>query len=138
MSTNGSAPTIVEHLRGGMQELIATAVAREARAHSGISDDELTALAKGLVPFLREFVAEALSPLIARNAVCEQRIAELEGQLDEIRKTMLVDAGVFTLGRFYEKGAVVSSHGAPWAAQKPTNAKPGTSDDWRLIGKSHR
>jgi hypothetical protein len=64
-----------------------------------------------------------------------QRLAALEA----MRESMLTDGGIWNAATVYEKGAVVTYQGAPWIANEPnSNAKPGTSDVWRLMGKSHR
>src|SRR5262245_2958997 len=129
MSTNGSAPSIVEHLRGGMQELIANAVAREASRHTGISSDELTALAKGLVPFLREFVAEALSPLVKRIVELEARAIKLE------QAPAMKYCGVWEPERTYFIGDFVTQDGSLWhCARACTGVRPPAST-WTLAVK---
>jgi hypothetical protein len=106
-----------------------------ARTGHGITRETLRALAQGIAPFVRDAIAEALAPLVARNAVCEQRIAELEARLADCMR----DGGVWKKEEVYEKGQVVTYLGAPWVAKNPSSGvKPGTSDDWRLLGKTHR
>jgi hypothetical protein len=73
-------------MRGVLGESIALAATRVAQAKPrGLADWELHALARGLVPFLHEFVAEAQAPLTARIAELEQQLAEClkEGGTDD-------------------------------------------------------
>ena len=63
-------------------------------------------------------------------------------QLKEWAVPIPFDAGVWTFGRVYPKGAGVTVKGAWWIAQQDTSARPGddTSDSraWRLSVKGGR
>ena len=80
------------------------------------TDEVLQALARGLVPFLHELIAETLE-----------------------KKRVLTDGGIWNSEKAYRPGAVVTHDGAPWVCLQPNKStKPGKSDAWRLQGKSHR
>ena len=67
------------------------------------------------------------------------RIARLETRVQEAEaKPTLHDAGVWREGKSYGVGAVVTDHGSAWCAQRPTMARPGSGDDWRLFVKRGR
>jgi integrin beta 3 len=52
---------------------------------------------------------------------------------------MLLERGVFSVGKNYEQGDVVSWGGAGWVALADTSSKPGEgSPDWRLFVKKGR
>lgn len=51
---------------------------------------------------------------------------------------VMLDRGVFTDGKEYAAGDVVSYGGSMWIAQKETVEKPGTGDGWRLSVKKGR
>src|SRR5262245_57444160 len=80
MSSNGSAPSFVEDVRGGLQRVIADAVAAEAQRHAcdGLSKEILAALARSIVRFERKLVAEALTPPVKRIIELEARLLALE------------------------------------------------------------
>jgi hypothetical protein len=104
-----------------------------ARTGHGITREVLRALAGGIVPFVRDAIAEATAPLVARNAVCEQRIAELEQQLAECLK----DGGTWRAEKLFRPGEVVTYRGVPWVCNEAnTNERPGRSKTWRLMAKS--
>jgi hypothetical protein len=118
------------------ERLASISAALQREPSSGICEAELVAMAKALVPFFKEVTAEAIAKaqelLVTRIAVIEQENAKLKA-------TMLTDGGVWAAATLYPKGAVTTCHGAPWVANEPnSNAKPGTSNAWRLVGKSHR
>jgi hypothetical protein len=134
MSSNGSAPTIVEHLRGGMQNLIANAVAAEAKRHAyDVLDDEvLGALAKAIVPFVREVVAEALAPLAARNAALEARLIQLEQQ------PSMKYCGVWEPERTYFIGDFVTQDGSTWHCERSCMGVRPPASTWTLAVKRGR
>ena len=89
-----------------------------------MKDGELKALAQGLVPFVHDVIAEATAPLIAR-------IAELEA------RPSLEDAGVWDQAKLYRPGHVTTHDGSAWVCKEAnSNARPGTSNAWRLMVKS--
>ncbi len=51
---------------------------------------------------------------------------------------VMLDRGVFTDGKGYVAGDVVSYGGSMWIAQKETDERPGTGDGWRLSVKKGR
>lgn len=88
---------------------------------TSLSNEVVAALAAGLVPFLGEFVAEALSPL-------KERLDTLEA------RPLLEDAGVWDEKTAYPPGRVVTHDGSAWVSrQLNSRAKPGTSGVWRLL-----
>ncbi|MGB1215876.1 MAG: hypothetical protein ACPG4X_21080 [Pikeienuella sp.] len=50
----------------------------------------------------------------------------------------MLDRGVFSEGKQYDQGDVVSFGGSMWVAQKGTDERPGTGDGWRLSVKKGR
>jgi hypothetical protein len=86
-----------------------------------IHDSEIEALAAGMAPFVRDCIAEATAPLIARIAELEARPAmKYEGVWDE-RK-------VYRVGDFVTKG------GSMWHCfDTNTGVLPGSNSDvWKL------
>src|SRR5262245_35973280 len=113
------APNIITDLRGGVQRAIATAVAAEARRHSYdvFSDEVVTALASAIAPFVRERVAETVTPLNAHIAKLEARLAELEA------RHVLEDCGVWDQAKSYRPGSVVQDHGSRWVCLAATTSR---------------
>ena len=122
-----TAPSITEDLRAGLTRTIANAVAREAQRHACdvFSDEVLTALAKGLVPFLREFVATALRPL-------EARVAELE------QAPTMKYCGVWEPERSYSVGDFVTQEGSMWHCEVPCTGVRPPASTWTLCVKRGR
>ena len=56
----------------------------------------------------------------------------------ELGFPVTIDRGVYVAGKSYEKGDGVTWGGSWWIAQRDTDAKPETSDDWRLAVKRGR
>lgn len=86
-----------------------------------LTRNEIAALAKGMVPFVREVIAEATAPLIARIAELEQRPGmKYEGVWDE--------RAVYRVGDFVTKG------GSMWHCfDTNTGVLPGSNSDvWKL------
>jgi hypothetical protein len=109
---------------------------------TSLSDEVVSALAAGLIPFLREFVAEALSPLGARIAVLEQRrgLAPLAAQLAGIEQRMMKYEGVWAEKKTYTRGSFVTHAGSLWFAEDTSiGARPGAgSSTWKLaVKKGH-
>src|SRR5262245_22202969 len=76
---------------------------------TGLSDGVVNAIAAGLVPFMKNLVAEARAPLEARNAVCEQRLAELEARLLTLeQQPSMKYCGTFDPQRTYFVGDFVT------------------------------
>lgn len=109
------------------------AAARSSDAHGSnsgkldrplLSDAVLRGLAAGLVPWVRDAVAEAMAPLATRVAVLEA-------------EPFVRDAGTWKAGVLYKRGQLVTDGGASWICKEPnSNARPGRSDAWRLTAKS--
>lgn len=157
MSSNGST-TIGEHLRGGMKNLLADtfdevaqraadmAVAQMRPSEKNGASQSAPPLSSGMTlssapPFssgmtLHEAIGQlawGIAELAKRNSALESYIAELK------TKALLMDGGVWHEEMFYERGEVVTHSGAPWVANEPNaQQRPGTSNVWRLMGKSHR
>jgi hypothetical protein len=120
-------PLPVEHVDESASYRIPDAITARANGSNGphvvatgLSDEIITALANGLVPFLREL----LEPL-------KQRIDELA------QRPVLEDAGAWQERAFYRRGHVVSFKGSAWVCQQAnSNTRPGKSDIWRLMVKS--
>lgn len=55
-----------------------------------------------------------------------------------VKLATVLDRGVFTAGKAYEKGDAVTYNGSIWIAQKETGEQPGTSKAWRLSVKQGR
>ena len=93
---------------------------------SRFSDDDLRAIARGLVPAVKEAIARELAPVLAR-------LDRLESRPD------LKYQGVWQHSVSYSAGALVTRSGGLWLAQRDTAAQPGSDDcGWRLIVKSGR
>ena len=101
----------------------------------------LTPLAESLVPFMRESIGEAVAPLEQRLAALEQKrgLAPLAARLGALEsRPLLEDGDIWDERSVYRKGAVVTHAGASWVGREPnSNCKPGTSNVWRLMHKSH-
>lgn len=90
---------------------------------TSLSDELITALAKGLVPFLREQILAAVTPL-------QERIVELEA-------TALRDADVWKPEKVFRPNDLTTYRGGLWRAREPnSNVRPGTSKTWRLMHKT--
>jgi hypothetical protein len=104
-----------------------------AKGNGGMTPEDHAAL-----PEIRETPATLGHVLLAFRELARE-FKRLEREIAELKAKMLTDGGVWHAETFYEKAAVVTYQGAPWIANEPnSNAKPGTSSVWRLIGKSHR
>jgi hypothetical protein len=70
----------------------------------------------------------------------KDRIAKLEGQIDELRANGFKYAGVYQRAVRYTKGTVVTFDGSMFVAVKDTQPAQGplTSDCWQLAVKSGR
>jgi len=109
--------------------------------HAGVtatylSDELVVALAKGLAPFVRE----ATAPLEARNAMNEQRIAELEGQIIKLeQRPTMVYRGVYDPARTYFVGDFITDGGSLWHCNHAcTGVRPPDEKCWTLAVKHGR
>jgi hypothetical protein len=60
--------------------------------------------------------------------------AELKAEIAKCLK----DGGTWNAEKLFHPGEVATYRGVPWVCNNSnTNTKPGTSDDWRLMMKSH-
>jgi hypothetical protein len=91
---------------------------------SGLNDSDITALAKGLVPYLNARLAEAVAPLQAR--------------LDELEATQLTDGGTWNAEKMFQPNQLATYRGAIWVCLQPnSNVRPGTGGGaWRLMHKT--
>lgn len=81
-----------------------------------LTREEIQALARGLVPFLREFLTE-----------------ELEKQL------VLRDGGVWKADKSYRPGQVVTHSSRLWICQTANSGlRPGANDAWRMPSKEQQ
>lgn len=97
-----------------------------------MTSTELSALLKGLVPGVREFVSALLKTRDARQDALEARITALEA-----RKSVTY-RGVFTDGKRYEPGDMVTSDGSVWHCNVETQMRPGAGAMWTLAVKHGR
>jgi hypothetical protein len=76
-------------------------------------------------------------PLVIEKA--GPRIADLEARIDQLeaRPTPRY-VGVWKAGETYEEGSFVTCSGSLWHANRSTDHRPGTSDDWQLSVKKDR
>lgn len=121
MSTNGAETGPNERLAERLLSIGATLRNGAKPPASGLSEDDLSALAAGLVPFLLELLA----PL-------KQRIGELEAR---------GWVGIWDAERSYRPKQQCTYGGNLWHCEKAcTDVRPGTSDDWKLMqqNKSRR
>ncbi|MDH3461465.1 MAG: hypothetical protein OEM00_10950 [Burkholderiaceae bacterium] len=81
---------------------------------------------------LHSYLGKALTPIGARLAAVEQRLASVE-------KAPLAYCGVHESGRRYDKNAIVTHSGGMWCALRETQQKPGDGGDaWQLCVKPGR
>src|SRR5262249_12837530 len=94
-----------------------------ADAHAGsegLSDGEVTALAKGLVDWLKP------------------QLDTIKHDITELgKRPVLEDAAFWQERAVYRPGQVVTYKGSAWVCREAnSNARPGKSDVWRLMVKS--
>lgn len=109
---------------------------------TALSPEVLTELAKGLVPFLKEIIADAVNPLIVRLDAVEKKkgLAPLAARLAGIEERMMKYDGVWREGRSYDRGSFVTHQGSLWFCEDGNiNARPGAgSASWKLaVKKGH-
>jgi hypothetical protein len=68
----------------------------------------------------------------------DTRMDALERRIATIEETALHDEGVHADGKSYGTGAVVTHRNSAWICRRPTCARPGESDDWRMISRGSR
>lgn len=114
-----------------------------------LSDELLDAIAQGSAPYIREtaakiatkIVAEALAEPIARNAVSEQRIAELEAHIIKLEQLPSPKyRGVWDAQTGYFVGDFCTDDGSLWHCERAsTGVRPGSmADAWTLAVKRGR
>jgi hypothetical protein len=92
-----------------------------------ISDEEIAAIARGFKPFIREFVAAALAPLL-------KRIDELEA-----RPQVMKYQGVWDSEKVYANGDFVTDDGSLWhCSDVCRGVRPGSGTAWQLAVKRGR
>ena len=103
------------------------ATLKQEKSSGGISDGDLVALAKGLVPYLNERLAEATRPLL-------ERIDELEA------RPVLTYEGVWSATKAYSAGTFVTHGGGLWHCEDTNvGVQPGNgSSSWKLAVKRGR
>jgi hypothetical protein len=142
MSTKGGM-TIGELLRQVRETPI-------ARSDSGVTREEVLSLAEPVAKYVRAQIREALTPLNARNAACEQRIVELEQRNVEFQahltqlqqRPTLHYMGVWSAQTLYAPGDFATHDGSTWACERAcTGMRPGTAEAegfWILAVKRGR
>jgi hypothetical protein len=124
-----------------------TRVAGAGNGHASatyLSDELMTAIARALVPFLKETVTQALVPAFARIVALEEKrgLAPLSARLAGFEQQLtkcLKDGGTWKRERSFDPGDVTTYRGQIWVCQKAnSNIRPGTSDDWRLMEKKEQ
>jgi collagen type III alpha len=90
--------------------------------------------------YLQDYIAEQVDRTFKTGAVTTQDggrtlLWRLGDTVHEIKTAIVLDAGVWKDGTTYVPGDGVTLAGSFFIAQNTTNAKPGTSDDWRLAVK---
>lgn len=134
-------------LDAGKQVIAAGATKRISNGSNGhasaadpFTQENLHALAEGLVPFIKELIADAVSEPVARNAVCEQRIVELEAHVIKLEQQPTMKyLGVWNLERTYFIGDFVTDDGSLWHCDKAcTGVRPGDGVCWVLAVKRGR
>ena len=98
---------------------------------------DITALARALVPFVRECISEATAPLLARIAELEARLEAKALTNNGEARQPLYDAGTWNVTRTFLPGDVATYIGTLCREQN-SNTRPGKSSAWRLMEKSHR
>ena len=112
-----------------------------------LTDQHFPALAKAIVPFVKETLAplvarldalekkKGLAPLALRNAELEKRIVELEA-----RPPPLQYQGVWSEEKTYQRGAFVTYQGGLWHCEDTNcGVRPGAgSTSWKLAVKRGR
>ena len=91
----------------------------------------LKAFAGKLAPIMRDYVAEAIAPLVERLNVVEAWVIEFERKGVAYR-------GVWQASQDYRRGDLVTLNGSIWHANVETRAKPGAGSDWTLAVKAGR
>ena len=80
-------------------------------------------VSKRLAPVIRDYVVQAIEPLL-------ERIAELETK-------SLTYAGIWDQTKAYGVNTLVTDKGAMWLCRKNTVRRPGSNfEDWKLVVKS--
>jgi hypothetical protein len=157
--------TIGDNLRAGVRDLLSTSFSEMAKqaAREAVAQARAAGVSASVTPLHEKPAAKASASGItlhealgvslalgeralqranALAAACDGLLElneTLRAELDEMKKIMLKDGGIWRPDAAYEKGAIVTFDGAPWVANAPSSGtKPGTSNVWRLIGKSHR
>jgi hypothetical protein len=122
------------------QKRIASSSNGHASASDPFSEEVLHELAAALVPFIKELIADAVSEPVARNAVSEQRIVEIEAHVIELRQAPTMKyLGVWDLERTYFVGDFVTDDGSLWHCDKAcTGVRPGDGVCWVLAVKRGR
>jgi hypothetical protein len=76
--------------------------------------------------FVGDVLADDIVPLITA----------LQARLTELEQTALRDGGIFSVGKAYAPGSVVSHSGSLWVAKcDTTGVRPGTGSNWRMMLK---
>jgi hypothetical protein len=109
---------------------------------TSLSHEVITALARGLVPFLREQIAAAVTPMQERLDALEKRkgIAPLAARLAGIEERMMKYEGVWSEGKTYSRGSFVTHAGSLWFCEDTNiSVRPGAgSSAWKLaVKKGH-
>src|SRR5262245_37333608 len=106
-----------------------------ARRAAKMTDDEIEALAKGIVPFVREVIVEALEPLRQAQSKLAARVLNLENRAETAGYRGIWNGAPEN----YHRGEFVTRDGSLWLCTKNcVGVKPGTPDgssSWRMVVK---
>jgi hypothetical protein len=106
----------------------------------------LEALAQGIVPFIKQRIADAVTPLITRIAELEAEVAKnvecrgiWEPQIAALKAELAKKSEyrrIWDAQGVYKLNDEVTFKGQRWICEAPnSNSRPGTNSDWRLTHK---
>ncbi|WP_377830065.1 hypothetical protein ACFKHW_12945 [Bradyrhizobium lupini] len=112
---------------------------RQFIAQSGISDQkvrEIETMMPGIAPVIRDYVVEAVTPLIGRLCRVEQKTKTLELQ----ERPLVPWAGTWDGEKQFTRHQFCSDRGSMWyAVADSKGVRPGSGEGvWRLVVKAGR
>jgi hypothetical protein len=91
-------------------------------------------------PKVFDAVLTAVSRILDRLEEVEKRtVTGIDAAIDRAleERGLMSDAGIWSAGRAYRRGDVVTHRGSAWTATvASTGARPGDSGAWRMVAKS--
>ena len=90
---------------------------------------DIAALVGGLAPGIRDYFQDSVTPIVQRLKAIEERLATIE------TRPSVRYAGVWSDGRSYTEGNIVTYAGGLWFCQGKTTTKPNSGGPWQLIVK---